>query len=97
MLTEKDLHTDPVTVRRIRRIQKSRNAEANGLVSSPPRESAPVRATSVDSDSGEDIDAVERRTQRTQVVKKEPPSKRVASQVVDLGEDSQVTEDEESE
>lgn len=77
-LTPRDLWVDPVLVRKIRRIQNSRAAlrgEDILATSSPAREggaSGRVRAgpasDSDGSDSGEDIDAVERRTQRRSTV-----------------------------
>ena len=99
MLAQSDLRTDPILVRKIRRIQKSRQAEEeeDGLASSPPRRTSANRAESVASDSdGEDIDAMERRTQQPKTVKNEPKSSRPApstAQVVDLGGDSDADED----
>lgn len=89
MIGTKDLWTDPITVRRIRRIQKSRDAGNDGLVSSPARESMPNRATSVASDSGEDIDEIERRTQALKRERSSP--RRMPSQVIDLGGGTQAS------
>ncbi|KAF2098328.1 hypothetical protein NA57DRAFT_77117 [Rhizodiscina lignyota] len=102
VLTPSDLHTDPIIIRKIQRIQRSRRAdeEEEELAGSPPRATKRNRAESVGSDSGEDIDAMERRTQRGPSVKGEPVSSRPrpsTEQVVDLGGDSDGDEEDEDE
>lgn len=79
-LTPGDLHTDAILVRKIRRIQKSRatQMEEDELATSPVQGRS-GRAESVGSDSGEDIDEVERRTQ-VPVMKQEPRSSRPTGQ-----------------
>lgn len=94
VLKKSDVWTDPIVVRKIRRIQRAREAvDDDGASSSPRGTTRNRRAESVGSDSGEDIDEVERQTQMQTQPKQEPQFSRVvASQIVDLGGDSQNTE-----
>lgn len=92
-LTKQDLHTDAVLARRIKRIQQSRATQMmEDDLATSPMHGRSGRAQSVGSDSGEDIDDVERRTQ-IEAIKMEPRSSRPSLQA----NASAVDEDEEME